>query len=289
MLTEDKLANIFETHDFDGNEPDEELNESSDSDEDVQMAGTTDVQVSTQSGEESEDEENEPYREVSSRCHKIKTALLFLDTLGLKLDDMIDGMSWGDEDCTLDAKIRNERTQLLRSSKLPGILKRWAMPPRPKKSKAKCPEGASATMNAFALEHVQRTLSMELEDLATDLHSPTSVDVEKETLTGTTFKNLLETTQTTAPLTWKLLQELATRPSQKTRNTQKDPVKVGNLSPLIFLAKYLHTRSLLLSSACSHIRGHITETGSKNCLRSTSSSKEFQQKASICFMRWHLQ
>ena len=93
MLTEDELANIFETRDFDGNEPDEELNESSDSDEDVQMAGTTDIQVSTQSGEESEDEENKPYREVSSRCHKIKMALLFLDTLGLKLDDMIDGMS----------------------------------------------------------------------------------------------------------------------------------------------------------------------------------------------------
>ena len=80
MLTEDDLANIFETHDFDGNEPDDELNESSDSesDEDVQMAGTTDVQVSIQSSDGSEDEENKPHQEVSSRCVKIKRALLFL-------------------------------------------------------------------------------------------------------------------------------------------------------------------------------------------------------------------
>jgi hypothetical protein len=37
MLTEDDLANIFETRDFDGNEPDDELNESSDSESDDVM------------------------------------------------------------------------------------------------------------------------------------------------------------------------------------------------------------------------------------------------------------
>ncbi|KAJ7094820.1 hypothetical protein C8R44DRAFT_585134, partial [Mycena epipterygia] len=56
------------------------------------------------------------------RAVKILHILTFMDGQNITLVNLLDAISWGDADCTLNAKIRNDRTALLKSPELPGIL-----------------------------------------------------------------------------------------------------------------------------------------------------------------------
>ena len=55
---------------------------------------------------------------------KVESALKFFNDIGLKCDDFLVGMSWGDLACNQDPKIQAQRTLLLQSPKLQGILER---------------------------------------------------------------------------------------------------------------------------------------------------------------------
>ena len=60
---------------------------------------------------------------------RIQKGLDCLGELGLNLEIMLDGISWGDSDCIEDSKIRNACTSLLHSKELSGILCQWHRPP----------------------------------------------------------------------------------------------------------------------------------------------------------------
>ncbi|KAJ6581528.1 hypothetical protein B0H19DRAFT_885312, partial [Mycena capillaripes] len=81
---------------------------------------------------------------------KVKMVLLYMDGVGINLPNFLDAVSRGDQACTLDAKIRFERSALLNSVELSEILRRWWKPPRQQKSKKARPKGAKSAMQNFA-------------------------------------------------------------------------------------------------------------------------------------------
>ncbi|KAI6152467.1 hypothetical protein BKA82DRAFT_4328382 [Pisolithus tinctorius] len=52
-----------------------------------------------------------------------------MDSVGLNLPLFLDFLSWGDQECVVNAKIRYEHTALMVSEELPGILEHWRSPP----------------------------------------------------------------------------------------------------------------------------------------------------------------
>jgi hypothetical protein len=132
------LSDLFDTRDICGNET---VKGYSDFDSDTSDDGieasigcieqdSSGVNSENEGAEEGQTETSERDElDTSSLENKIGRALPFFDNIGLKVDDFLDGISWGDEACTQNAKIRNKQTCLLESAKLPGILQRWATPP----------------------------------------------------------------------------------------------------------------------------------------------------------------
>ncbi|KAF8338567.1 hypothetical protein F5887DRAFT_842083, partial [Amanita rubescens] len=69
----------------------------------------------------------------------------------LDLPLVLDALSWGDEECISNGKIRYARTTLLGSLQLPMILKRWHNPPDDKHDKGQRAAGAHDTLESFAI------------------------------------------------------------------------------------------------------------------------------------------
>ena len=234
--SEDDVGDLFDTRDMTANESRPQDNDSeddsSDGDEDIVWDADEDGNALEEAlaGEDEEGEDEVGMEggndENTAFVQKVQLAVQLVRATGLDLVDVLDAISWGNEGCTQNAYLRAARTAFLRSPKLPGILRRWAVPPRPKKGKKHRPKGASDVMKAFAVEQSTTIMNSELKTLAPDLLSPPSVDVEKEALTDTTFDDLSHCMQTSAPTTWNLIKSLATRPRQAKRNTHKRPDKV---------------------------------------------------------------
>ena len=112
----------------------------------------------------------------------IRQVLIYMDALGINVPIFLDGLSWGNTDCTMDAKIRYARSALLNSEELPGILRCWWRPPRPEGSKKRCPKGAAPVMQAFAAECMHDVLDQELETVGSTLLSPVREDIRGDTL-----------------------------------------------------------------------------------------------------------
>jgi hypothetical protein len=102
-----------------------------------------------------------------------------MDSYGIDLPIFLDALSWGDPECIQNAKIRYERSTLMNSAELPGILRRWWKPPRPVRSRNRRPKGARSAMEHFALECTQVTLDEELQGLAGYLQSPVGEDINQ--------------------------------------------------------------------------------------------------------------
>ncbi|KAJ6582640.1 hypothetical protein DFH09DRAFT_1439496 [Mycena vulgaris] len=155
---------------------------------------------------------------------KVKMDLVYMDAVGINLPILLDTMSWGDPACTQDAKIRYERSALLNSVELPGILRRWWKPPRPHGSHRVRPKGAKAAMQDFALYCSREVPELEL---------------EKAELTGTSFPKLIEAVKKVATNLWRVLMELARSPTQQKRSLKKDP----SMTVIIVIALFEYTRS----------------------------------------------
>lgn len=65
----------------------------------------------------------------------------------------LDALSWGDEHCAADDRVRFAQTGLLLSEELLGILSCWNRPPR-NKNKGRHPTGACCTLEAFTIDCV---------------------------------------------------------------------------------------------------------------------------------------
>lgn len=192
-------------------------------------------------GEQPEDdfEEEEPRYEDEDTIQsgptnlrdKVKFVMHAFDEVNLKIADFLDAISWGDPACTQDAKIRVERSVLLRDGKLEDILHRWAYPPRQHGSKKRRPQGAYPIMKSFSINFFRDSASTELESLADFLHSSAedSEDVAMANLLKTGFGGLSDKMQSKAPFLWTLIQSLADRPGAR-KETGKDKRKVCEYS-----------------------------------------------------------
>lgn len=164
---------------------------------------------------------------MGPRAVTVLRILTFMDGHNMTLADFLDAISWGDPHCTLNAKIRNERTILLNSPELPGILRRWWKPPRPRKGKKARPKRARDVMQKFALESAQQVLEEELELLMELFKSPAGNDIKEDHLTGVSFSKMVAQVQKIAPNLWACLFRLARSASQQARNPQKKPANVS--------------------------------------------------------------
>ncbi|KAJ7207826.1 hypothetical protein GGX14DRAFT_299840, partial [Mycena pura] len=149
------------------------------------------------------------------RARKILQILIFMEGHDISLANLLDGISWGDTDCTLNAKIRSARTALLNSEELPGVLRRWWKPPRPPKSKKARPKGGKVVMQNFALECAQIVLEGELEHLEKIFKSPPGEDLKEEHLTSISFSKMVMQVKDLAPNLWRILFRLARSESQQ--------------------------------------------------------------------------
>ncbi|KAJ7512820.1 hypothetical protein B0H11DRAFT_1787546 [Mycena galericulata] len=182
---------------------------------------------------------------MGSRAQAILRVLQFMDAQGLNLANLLDGISWGDQDCTANAKIRNERTRLLNSTELPGILRRWWKPPRPPLGKKARPKGARVPMQNFAFECTQTVLEEEIEHLEKLFKSPVGEDIKEEHLTSISFHKMVARVKSLAPNLWALLFRLARSQSQQVRNPTKKPENMVLIVIAIFSYTRTHHRSRL--------------------------------------------
>ncbi|KAI6140218.1 hypothetical protein BKA82DRAFT_4331999 [Pisolithus tinctorius] len=88
-------------------------------------------------------------------AEKVLTVLPCMDSVGLNLPLFLDFLSWGDQECIVNAKIRYECTALMVSKELPGILECWRSPPR-----ASC-----TVMEEFAFSCVGEVVEKELQGI----------------------------------------------------------------------------------------------------------------------------
>ncbi|KAL1699110.1 hypothetical protein EV121DRAFT_216903 [Schizophyllum commune] len=190
---------------------------------------------SHESGSSDDESTNQPDNPLVAR---VKRALVAIQREGLSLVELVDFVTWGDQACTRDPTIRGTRTAFMHSSLLPGILARWANPPRV--SRRSRPEGASATMKTAALGIVRNVLTEELAVVSKNiLWSPPDRELSAKELTSISFGELIPRVQKDAPLTWDLLRGLAYSRRQELHNSTKNPDKIV----LTILSMLCYTRN----------------------------------------------
>ena len=82
---------------------------------------------------------------------RVQKVLEFMSTMNLDLTGFLDALSWGYTSCFNDPKIWYARSTLLKSNHLPIILHHWWKPLRTPGSHNKRPDGATETMQNFAI------------------------------------------------------------------------------------------------------------------------------------------
>jgi len=287
-MTSHELENLFDTRDVEGNEseaPESESEESDSADEEDESSqpteGSSDEDETVQSAAPSG-------AQPSTLYTKTMQTLMFLDSINFKTADFLNGLSWGDQMCTSDAKVRIERSIFLESPILPKILQRWAKPPRPLGSKKKRLKGAQTVMGDFAVDHLEERLSDELENIKPNMVSPPSEDVMRKTLVETSFDKLALVMKTKAPVLWRFLNVLGKKPRQK-KNTHKNSEKVCKIQHYEGKVLIDIPRFSFSSFVCYHMHDHTIAVASKNYSPYISNSKGFQQRDSTRYMQWDLQ
>ncbi|KAG1734517.1 hypothetical protein EDB19DRAFT_1577031, partial [Suillus lakei] len=82
---------------------------------------------------------------------KVLKILDAISEQGMTLPLFLDALSWGDESCHSNDRIRFARTGLMLSEELPGILEHWYHPPR-NQHKGRRPLGARQNLQKFAVK-----------------------------------------------------------------------------------------------------------------------------------------
>ncbi|KAF6755180.1 hypothetical protein DFP72DRAFT_811840, partial [Ephemerocybe angulata] len=125
---------------------------------------------------------------------------------GINLPILLEAITWNNQKAIDNARIRYQRTALLHSQELPVILERWWKPPRDLLRRGgKRPEGATSTMEAFAVKVATDLIRRELKALGPKLRLPAGKDVDCERLTEAGVEEMTELMKHDAPTMWKLL------------------------------------------------------------------------------------
>ncbi|KAG8694290.1 hypothetical protein FRC08_008582 [Ceratobasidium sp. 394] len=95
----------------------------------------------------------------------VKAVIQCLRSHGLKLDEFLDALCWGNPQCVGDLEMREVRHQLVRSPRLPSILDQLHTPIN---YTGKRPQAAAAVLNQWAWRHAMQLARAELDCLTLD-------------------------------------------------------------------------------------------------------------------------
>ncbi|KAI0634114.1 hypothetical protein C8Q77DRAFT_1056061 [Trametes polyzona] len=159
----------------------------------------------------------------ASKVERVRRILEFMESLDMNLPIFLDALSWGDDGCTSDPKVRYERTALMHSEELPRILERWYRVPRASESRSHYvrPAGARRALEDFAMKCAAEVLDRELESSAHIFRSPKD-SLSEAALTAFDFAEVACKLQepTCAPRSWTLLYGAMQRQRQHHNTTQ---------------------------------------------------------------------
>ncbi|KAG1724002.1 hypothetical protein EDB19DRAFT_1579048, partial [Suillus lakei] len=105
---------------------------------------------------------------------KVLKILDAISEQGMTLSLFLDALSWGDESCHSNDRIRFARTGLMLSEELPGILERWYHPLRNQHKGQHSVKQRITTENLqkFAVKCMADLLEYEIEHIAPHFTSP---------------------------------------------------------------------------------------------------------------------
>ncbi|KAI0349259.1 hypothetical protein OH77DRAFT_1525815 [Trametes cingulata] len=171
----------------------------------------------------------------ASKLERVRRILEYMESLDMNLPIFLDALSWGDDGCTSDPKVRYERTTLMVSEELPRILERWYRVPRASTSRSHYvrPAGARKALEEFAVNCVAEVMDRELESTSYLFRSPKD-SLSEAALTSFDFAAVAHRLQepSGAPRTWSLLHRamhracrgLSMSDSHTSRKSRKNPV-----------------------------------------------------------------
>jgi hypothetical protein len=142
-----------------------------------------------------------------SLAERIQSVLDFMKSVDINLPILLWAISWNIPELVSDLKVSAERTALMLSDELPGILAHWCRPPRKHNSGIRT-KGAYDTMNKFALDTVFELVENEMGALDDVLGFPQS-ELSEENLLSIKWNDLRATICHKAPTTWALLRHAA--------------------------------------------------------------------------------
>lgn len=163
-----------------------------------------------------------------SKVDRVIQILDFMESMDMNLPIFLDALSWGDDECISDSKVRYAHTALMVSEELPGILERWYKVPRASTSKHHNvrPQGARKVLEKFALDCVSEIVDRELEATAHIFRARTDC-LSEEGLTSFQFAEVVTRLcqETGAPNTFALVHRAMHRCCRKTVDgkTRKNP------------------------------------------------------------------
>ncbi|TDL27181.1 hypothetical protein BD410DRAFT_714083 [Rickenella mellea] len=171
-------------------------------------------------------------------AENIEAIFEHMHDVGLDLPLFLDAVCWGDVDCRQNASICWQRTALMVSDELPGILKRCHKPPR-SNGKGTRTKGGNCSFEAFAIQCVEKAINYEMNAIAPLMKSPPS-DINTESLTDIKFDKLISELKapTGCPTLWRLLRAANYSKRQEKRNTSKNPDLVSTYCYTISMASY---------------------------------------------------
>ncbi|TDL30201.1 hypothetical protein BD410DRAFT_709862 [Rickenella mellea] len=153
----------------------------------------------------------------------VKAILDHMKDVNLNLPLFLDAICWGDSSCEQCPVIQFQRTALMHSEELPGILARCHRPPR-KHAKGNKAEGGKQALENFAIDCVSKMIDREMNNIAPIMKSPPS-QMNTESLTSISFEDIMTELQSPSgcPTLWSVLRRASYCKRQEKRNSTKNP------------------------------------------------------------------
>jgi hypothetical protein len=151
-------------------------------------------------------------------------ALAVIETMresDINLAVFLDALFWGCEELIDNGLTRWQRTCLLQSRELPGILQRMYKPPAKHNQSGGRGLGGRSALAEWADGNVTKRIDDELRAAVKRFRQPPrSQFLEENSLAGIRYKDLIKEE---APTSWKLFRACAYTPQQEKRNHGRDP------------------------------------------------------------------
>jgi hypothetical protein len=160
-----------------------------------------------------------------SLAERVRSVLNFMKSVNINLPILLWAISWNIPELVSDLNVSAERTALMVSDELPGILAHWRRPPRKHNSGIRT-KAAYDTMNKFALDTVLETVGYEMDALEGIFKSP-QAELSEESLLKIKWKEMSADVNREAPTMWNLLRHATYTQKQESRNTKKNPETVS--------------------------------------------------------------